>query len=71
MWRAALRQERADKHTKNTPAFTAAYKQELADIKAQRLALEAWPSSLALEALKTYLQTEIVALKSRLKAANS
>ena len=30
MWRAALRQERADKHTKNTPAFTAAYEQELA-----------------------------------------
>ena len=34
MWRAALRQERADKHTKNTPAFTAAYKQELADTAA-------------------------------------
>ena len=31
MWRAALRQERADMHTMNTPAFAAAYKQELAD----------------------------------------
>ena len=65
---AAQSQERTDKHTVNIPAITAAYKQELADIKAQRLALEAWPSSLALEALKTYLQTEIVALKSRLNA---
>ena len=41
MWRAALRQERADKHTKNTPAFTAAYKQELADTAAAAAAVAA------------------------------
>ena len=34
MWHAALRQERADKHTMDTPAYTAAYKQELADTAA-------------------------------------
>ena len=41
MWRAALRQERADKHTKNTPAFTAAYKQERADTAAAAAAVAA------------------------------
>ena len=34
MWRAALKQERADKHTMDIPAITAAYKQELADTTA-------------------------------------
>ena len=41
MWRDALRQERADKHTKNTPAFTAAFMQELADTAAAAAAVAA------------------------------